>query len=87
MRYIPRAYNFLEIYIYNYGCSKLTCFQCLHVHKSFFNFQIEQFDYRIETITIQNFEFPMGLMIDVYAQNLFFQFNCEEDVEVLPSLT
>jgi hypothetical protein len=57
------------------------------VHKSFFNFQIEQFDYRIETITIQNFEFPMGLMIDVYAQNLFFQFNCEEDVEVLPSLT
>ncbi len=57
------------------------------MHKSFFNFQIEQFDFGIETIRIQNFEFPMGLMIDVYAQNVILQFNCEEDVEVLPSLT
>jgi hypothetical protein len=85
MRYIPRAYNFLEKKS-NYGCRKLAFFQCLHVHKSLFNFQIEQFDSWIETITIQIFEFPMGLMIDVYAQNVIFQFNCEEDVELLPSL-
>jgi hypothetical protein len=28
----------------------------------------------------------MGLMINVYAQNVFFQFNYEKDVEVLSSL-